>query len=76
MAFLSDLETPSVSKRLNRSLGHFLNSVVTARKLALGYDTRIARMDALNAKTDEELAELGLQRTDIARHVFRDLYHF
>ncbi|KQI67527.1 hypothetical protein AN189_15295 [Loktanella sp. 3ANDIMAR09] len=35
--------------------------------------SRIDQMERLNAKTDAELAEMGLRRQDIARHVFADL---
>lgn len=37
--------------------------------------SRTDQMDTLNAKTDAELAEMGLRREDIARYVFRDMMH-
>ncbi|SDI17805.1 hypothetical protein [Lutimaribacter saemankumensis] len=37
--------------------------------------SRRAEMQALEAKTDEELAAMGLKRDGIAHHVFRDLYY-
>ena len=37
---------------------------------------RVAEIDRLNAKSDAELARLGLRREDIPRHVFRDLIGF
>ncbi|MEM8980324.1 MAG: hypothetical protein AAGD04_12620 [Pseudomonadota bacterium] len=76
MAFWSDIETPAVASRLNRSLNNFWDSVIAARKISISFDKRVAEMEHLNAKSDAELAQLGLQRTDIARHVFRDLYHY
>lgn len=36
---------------------------------------RIAEVEALNAKTDEELAAMGLKREDIPHYVFRDLFY-
>lgn len=36
---------------------------------------RIAEMEALQAKSDAQLAKMGLRREDIARHVFRDTLH-
>ncbi|MFC3169970.1 MULTISPECIES: hypothetical protein [Paracoccus] len=33
-----------------------------------------ARIEALEAKTDEELARMGLTRDRIVAHVFRDTY--
>ena len=44
----------------------------------VAYIERQSRMDQvnrLNAKTDVELAEMGLRRDDIPRYVFRDLIH-
>lgn len=36
---------------------------------------RLAQIRALEAKSDDELAELGLKREDIPRYVFRDLFY-
>lgn len=36
---------------------------------------RLKRMQALQAKTDEELAEMGLKRDQIVQYVFRDAYY-
>lgn len=40
-------------------------------------DTRSRRdkIEALEAKSDEELARMGIRRDEIAYHVFRDLYY-
>lgn len=35
---------------------------------------QLARLRALEAKSDEELSELGLLREDIVDHVFRDAH--
>ena len=43
-----------------------------------GHARRMSRCDkiaALNAKSDAELAGMGLCRADIPRHVFRDLLY-
>ena len=37
--------------------------------------SRIDRVEALQAKSDAELAKMGITRDDIVRHVFRDLYY-
>ncbi len=37
--------------------------------------SRRAQIEALEAKSDEELAEIGLRRDEIAYHVFRDLFY-
>ncbi|MCG6903140.1 MAG: DUF1127 domain-containing protein [Rhodobacter sp.] len=37
--------------------------------------SRMAQFERLNAKSNDELAEMGLKREDIGRHVFRDLFY-
>lgn len=37
--------------------------------------SRRGAIEALEAKSDAELAAMGLRRADIARHVFRDLFY-
>ncbi len=37
--------------------------------------TRIDRIRALEAKSDEELEKLGIQRDGIVAHVFRDRFY-
>jgi len=37
--------------------------------------SRLREIEALQAKSDEELAKLDIKRDDIARHVFRDLLY-
>ncbi|MEL6889577.1 MAG: hypothetical protein AAFO86_12840 [Pseudomonadota bacterium] len=43
--------------------------------LSAAADQRMKRIEALNAKSDDELAEMGLRRQDIAAYVFRDLMY-
>jgi uncharacterized protein YjiS (DUF1127 family) len=37
--------------------------------------SRRARIETLEAKSDEELARMGIRRDDIAYHVFKDLFY-
>jgi len=37
--------------------------------------SRRGAIEALEAKSDTELAAMGLRRQDIVRHVFRDLFY-
>ncbi|WP_133485897.1 DUF1127 domain-containing protein [Aliiroseovarius marinus] len=37
--------------------------------------SRMKRIEAFNAMTDEQLAERGLKRDEIVRHVFQDLMY-
>ena len=36
---------------------------------------RVQEVERLQALSDSKLAEMGLQRQDIARHVFRDMFY-
>ena len=51
------------------------DAVMRAREASLNSEARIAQIQALEAKTDAELAQMGIRRDDIVRHVFRDLYY-
>lgn len=37
--------------------------------------SRLKHVEALRAKSDAELAGMGIKRDDIVHHVFRDLYY-
>ena len=37
--------------------------------------SRVHQVEALQAKSDEELARMGIKRDMIAHHVFRDLFY-
>ncbi|PJE35490.1 hypothetical protein CVM52_16870 [Pseudooceanicola lipolyticus] len=37
--------------------------------------SRTAQIERLNAKSDAELAKLGIKRDEIPRYVFRDLFY-
>ncbi|KRS12312.1 hypothetical protein XM53_11740 [Roseovarius atlanticus] len=37
--------------------------------------SRRGLIDELHAKSDAELAEMGIKREDIVRHVFQDLFY-
>ncbi len=49
-------------------LGQGFNAYLTAR-------SRMNEVERLNARSDAELARIGLRREDIPRHVFRDILH-
>jgi len=50
------------------SILNFLVSISTAQ-------SRVRQIEFLCALSDEELAERGLSRQDIVRHVYRDAYY-
>ena len=43
--------------------------------MAHAAEARARQISALEAKTDEELAEMNLRRDQIAHYVFRDMMH-
>lgn len=51
-----------------RALGRFFIAIAEQ-------NARLQQVERLQAKSDDELAKLGLKRDDIVRHVFRDLYY-
>ena len=51
------------------SIKNFFSAVGEALTVSASAEVRMRRIDALNAKTDEELAEMGLRRQDIAAYV-------
>ena len=55
-------------QRVLASMGRGFSNVVERH-------SRRAQIAALEARSDAELASIGLKREDIARHVFRDIAH-
>jgi uncharacterized protein YjiS (DUF1127 family) len=56
----------SAVSQVFRSLGR-------AMVLNSSANRRLKQIEVLQSKSDEELAEMGLKREDIARYVFRDI---
>lgn len=50
------------------SLGQGFNAYLVSR-------ARLTEIQRLNAKSDRELAGMGLRREDIPRHVYRDIFY-
>lgn len=57
------------------SIKNFFTMVGEAMTLSAAAEVRLRRIEALNAKSDAELAEMGLRRQDIPAYVFRDLMY-
>ncbi len=76
MAYISQSPAKSLFANFSEALGNFYFGLFNSIDLAASANKRLAQIEALSAKSDEELAELGIRREDIARHVFRDIYHF
>ena len=50
------------------TVGHGMNAYMERR-------SRMGQIQALEAKTDAELAKMGIKRERIVHHVFRDLFY-
>ena len=60
-----------IAAGVNRVLGSILNFLVSISTA----QSRVRQIEFLCALSDEELAERGLSRQDIVRHVYRDAYY-
>jgi len=59
---------PGVFRRALTSIGAGFSALLTAQ-------SRQAELERLHAKSDADLAAMGLTRDQIAEYVFRDLIH-
>lgn len=57
------------------TIGNIFSRLGKALIVNRSMDARMARMNALQSKTDEELNEMGLRRDQIVSYVFRDLFY-
>ena len=71
MAYISQTQPIALFERI----GDFFASLLRAVDVAASASARIREMEHLNARSDAQLEKMGLRREDIARHVFRDVYH-
>jgi len=74
MAYLTQSH-PGILSSIWNGVTDFFAAVSRAITVSAAMDARMQRIEALNAKTDQELAEMGLRRADITAYVFRDLMH-
>lgn len=77
MAYSSTIShTGGVSfKSAFAAVGAFFASIGNAMIAASSNSARLHKVEMLNAKSDAELAKMGIKRDDIVHHVFRDLYY-
>ena len=57
------------------SISSFFSMFSRALTVSAAMESRMRRIDALNAETDAELPAMNLRRSDIPAYVFRDLMH-
>ena len=63
------------SSRLRVALDGFFSGIGQGFNAYLTARSRMHEIEALNARSDAQLAEMGLRREDIPRHVFRDILY-
>ncbi|KIC49169.1 hypothetical protein [Tateyamaria sp. ANG-S1] len=74
MAYVSHSNTSILSNVLDRVTA-FFTALGHSAAMSAAAEARFQRIEALRAKSDEELAAMNLRREDIAAYVFRDMMH-
>ena len=77
MAYL-DSHAAGAANALHRvadGIARFFKSIGRALLVSSNATQRLKLVEKLQAKTDAELAELGIPRDDIVRYVFIDIMH-
>ncbi len=74
-SYSTEVSHVSTWTRLNDLFGRFAHGVAEGFAAFAMARSRMHEIERLNAKSDEELARIGLERDQIARHVFRDLFY-
>lgn len=67
--------TTSILTSIWDGITKFMIALGHSAAMSAAAESRFRRMEALNAKSDEELAAMNLRREDITAYVFRDLMH-
>lgn len=74
MAYVTHTHT-TTENSVWSNISAFFAMVGRAMVMSSAMDARLKKVEALNAKSDEELAALNLRREDITAFVFRDLMY-
>ena len=72
MAFVSTQDHTHVRGNILKSVGAAISRYFVASMEAASRSTQI---QALQSMSDRQLADIGLKREDIARHVYSDMFH-
>jgi hypothetical protein len=62
-----------ILKQAGRSVLRFFGHIFDALAFAAEGNRRLKLVEKLQAKSDEDLAAMGLKREDIVHHAFRDV---
>jgi hypothetical protein len=68
--------TMQTDRRMRSALDNFFTALGQGFNAYVESRARIGEINRLNAKSDAELALLGITRDRIPHYVFRDLFHF
>ncbi|EPX75943.1 DUF1127 domain-containing protein [Salipiger mucosus] len=71
MAFLTATDRHHSEPLLSRILSGIGNAIVAVGEA----NPRLRRVEKLQRMSDAQLAERGIRREDIVRHVFHDVYY-
>ncbi|APO87312.1 hypothetical protein [Marivivens sp. JLT3646] len=74
MAQIAEKSTFDASA-LRRKIDEFFSALGRGVKAYGAHKSRAGEIAVLNAKTDDQLAAMGLRRDQIAVHVFRDMFY-
>jgi uncharacterized protein YjiS (DUF1127 family) len=72
---MANITTNVTASPLREGWKRFVAAIVRGLEAQAAVTARRNRIEALEAKSDEELARMGLRREDIAYHVFKDLFY-
>ncbi|KGM86799.1 domain protein of unknown function [Roseovarius mucosus DSM 17069] len=72
---MANITTNVSASPLRESWKKFVAALVRGLEAQAAVTSRRNRIEALEAKSDAELARMGLRREDIAYHVFKDLFY-
>ncbi|WP_121065200.1 hypothetical protein [Chachezhania antarctica] len=73
MTDTTNTQTGMPSGGVRAALDMFFATIGQGFNTYLSTQARIGEMEALYAKSDAQLAQLGLTREDVPRYVFRDM---
>ncbi|WP_050929251.1 leucyl-tRNA synthetase [Aestuariivita boseongensis] len=72
---MANITTNTNSAAWGFSLGGVFRAMGEALVTLSETNSRVRRVEALQALSDDQLAAKGLKREDIARHVFGDMFY-
>lgn len=72
---MANITTQTIATPLRDAWERFFATLARSFETHMRIQARRDQIEALERKTDAELAELGIRRDEIALHVFRDKFY-